>query len=39
MGRHDVGTMAIAIVDAAHFALDEESMTPTELARRLSHRP
>jgi hypothetical protein len=38
MVRHDVGTMAIAIDDAAQLVLDEEPMTTTELARLLYHR-
>jgi hypothetical protein len=38
MAHHKLGTMAIAIDDAAQLALDEEPMTTTELARLLSHR-
>ncbi|MFC6766864.1 hypothetical protein [Natrinema soli] len=38
MIRHDLGTMAMAIDYAAQLALDEDSMTTTELARLLYHR-
>lgn len=38
MMRHELGTMAIAINYAADLALNEESMTTTELARLLYHR-
>ena len=38
MVHQKLGTMAIAIDYAAQLALDDESMTNTELARLLYHR-
>jgi hypothetical protein len=38
MVHQKLGTMAIAIDYTAQFALDEEPMTTTELARLLYHR-
>jgi hypothetical protein len=38
MARHDVESMSFAIEHAAQFALDEEAMTNTGLARLLYHR-
>jgi hypothetical protein len=36
--RHDLESMSLAIDHAAQFALDEKSITNTELARLLYHR-
>jgi hypothetical protein len=38
MARHDLESMSLAIDHAAQLALDEESITNTELARILYHR-
>lgn len=38
MVRHDLESMSLAIDHAAQLALDEESMTNTELAQLLYHR-
>jgi hypothetical protein len=38
MARHDVQSKSLAIEHAAQFALDEEQITNTELARLLYHR-
>ena len=38
MARHDLEAMSLAIDRAAQFALDEEPITNTELARLLYHR-
>jgi hypothetical protein len=38
MARHDLESMSLAIDHAAQLALDEESITNTELARLLYHR-
>ena len=38
MVRHDLGSMSLAIDDAAQLAVDEEPTTNTALARLLYHR-
>jgi hypothetical protein len=38
MSRHDMDSMSLAIEHAAQFALYEEPITNTELARLLYHR-
>jgi len=38
MARHDLESMSLAIDHPAQFALDEEPVTNTELARLLYHR-
>jgi hypothetical protein len=38
LARHDLESMSLAIEHAAQFALDEEPITNTELARLLYHR-
>jgi uncharacterized protein (DUF1684 family) len=38
MARHDLESMSLAIDHAAQFALDDKSITNTELARLLYHR-
>jgi hypothetical protein len=38
MTRHDLESMSLAIDYTAQFALDEEPITNTELARLLYHR-
>jgi uncharacterized protein (DUF1684 family) len=38
MARHDLESMSLAIEHTAQFALNEEPITNTELARLLYHR-
>lgn len=39
MARHDLESMSLAINHAAQFALNEETITNSELVRLLYHRP